>query len=192
MSNRISKYLNPDKLVPSEPSSFDDFMVRALAATLKRMMDDGLGTKAQLIQEFSGGKFSTDAALYCAELQVDDITVTPRQVFQFDSKNGSSFRFAVHSMIGDHVQDEEEAESLREQWELILRSLRVAPYFAVWLMAYMEDTRDDDDTVGLYGAFCNNVDDNRHWQAEISGIVLACHFKAMLRADMLHPVGTFA
>lgn len=192
MSNRVSKYLNPHKLVPSEPSSFDDFMVRALAVVLKRMVDGGLGTKEELLREYSDGRFSTDAALYCAELQVDDITVTPRQVFQFNSENVGSFWLAVHYLIQEHAKDEEAAESLREQWGLIFRSFCAATYFAVWRMAYMEDTRDDDDTVGLYGAFCNRAGDNKHWQVEISGIMLACHFKAMLRADMLQPVGTFA
>ena len=190
--NRVSSYLNPHKLVPSRSSSFDDYMVRALADVLIRMMASGQGTKDELIREYSDGRFAIDSPLYCESLQVDELTVTPRQVFKCDTSIISRFSFFIVDVINEYVEDDEAAESLREQWALILRSLLVAPYFVVWRMAFMTDNRDDEDRVGVFGAFCNQNEAKNHWDAESSGLVLACHFKAMLRAQVLQPVGWFA
>ena len=191
-SNRISKYLNPDKLVPSEPQSFDDFMVRGLADVLKRMMKAGDGTKQELIKEYSERKFSIGAPLYCAELQVDNTTVTPRQVFQVDSDHIDDFACTVDHIVSVKVQDAEETKLMKEQWHRVLNACRVAPYFIVWRMAFLGDTRDDEDSVGLYGAYCNMVEGTSHWDAEVSGILLAAHLRLLLRAKMIQPVGRLA
>lgn len=192
MSNRVSKYLDPDKLVPSQPQSFDDFMVRGLADVLTRMMKAGEGTKKELIEEYSAGKFSIGAPLYCAELQIDNTTVTPRQVFQVDSDRIDEFSCFVGHIISEETEDTEAADSLREQWYRVIKAFRIAPYFIVWRMAFLGDTRDDEDSVGIYGAYCNMVAGTSHWDAEVSGILLAAHFRILLRANMIQPIGRLA
>ena len=191
-SNRISKYLDPDELVPSQPQSFDDFMIRGLADVLTRMMKSGIGTKSELIKEYSEGKFSIGAPLYCAELQVDNTTVTPRQVFQVDSDRIDDFSYSVEHTVFSQVEDAEAADLMREQWYRVIRAFRIAPYFIVWRMAFLGDTRDDEDSVGLYGAYCNMAAGTNHWDAEVSGILLAAHFRVLLRANMIQPVGRLA
>lgn len=191
-TNRISKYLNPDELVPSEPQSFDDFMVRGLADVLTRMIKSGVGTKAELIKEYSEGKFSIGAPLYCAELQVDNTTVTPRQVFQVDSDRIDEFSCVIDYLVSSQAEDAEAADSLREQWYRVIRAFRIAPYFIVWRMAFLGDNRDDEDSVGIYGAYCNMTAGTNHWDAEVSGILLAAHLRVLLRANMIQPIGRLA
>lgn len=191
-SNRISKYLDPDELVPSQPQSFDDFMIRGLADVLTRMMKAGNGTKQELIKEYSERKFSIGAPLYCAELQVDNITVTPRQVFQVDSDHVDESACVFDSIVSSLVEDAEETKLMKEQWHRVLNAFRVAPYFIVWRMAFLGDTRQDEDSVGLYGAYCNMVTGTNHWNAEASGILLAAHLRLLLRANMIQPIGRLA
>ena len=191
-SNRVSKYLNPDELVPSQPQSFDDFMIRGLADVLTRMMKAGEGTKKELIEEYSERKFSIGAPLYCAELQVDNTTVTPRQVFQVDSDHIDESACVFDSIVSSLVEDAEETELVKEQWDRVLNAFRVAPYFIIWRMAFLGDTRDDEDTVGLYGAYCNMVAGTSHWDAKVSGIILAAHLRLLLRTNMIQPVGRLA
>lgn len=197
MTNRISPYLNPSKLVPSAgmlEQSFDDFMVRGMAATLQDMLRRGLGTKDELLYQYSEQRFSVNGPLYRKSIMLDDLEVTPRMVFAVDYARAVDTTTLVKDALEQTDLTDEDREDSTGEWGLIFDAFAEADHFAIWRMAQIDD--DIEDSVGIYGAFCSLSDDGngvrQKYVSKACGIIMAYRLEVMLKTGMLQPIGKWA
>lgn len=202
MNNRISKYLNPDKLVPSEEpanATLDDFMIRRMAATLQTMIHEGIGTKEQLLRKYSNRMFSVGAPQYCPSRTLGGIVVVPYRVFRWSRLDEQMFREAVHRIINEKIDDSVKQQECSESWNLIFDSFALADLFVVWRMAWGDEedkSNRSDSVLMIYGAFCNQQDTGEDNQTTFSsanaGIITGNAMSVMISNDMLTHVSDLA
>lgn len=201
MSNRVSKYLNQSKLVPSmEPANatLDDFMVRRMAVTLQDMMREGMGTKQQLLERYSERMFSVGGPQYCPSRKLAGTVVSPYRVFQWSRSKSRGFQAAVSRIINDTLSDPVAQRNCFESWNLIFNAFAMSDLFVVWRMAWgnEEDESDRaDDILMIYGAFCSadHMDTGQTtFSSANSGIISGSAMSVMISNDMLTHVSDLA